>query len=66
MNYKIQRCFFSRPGRFRTIRQGLTLAEAQTHCYDPETSSSTATNPIARKRTRRYGAWFDTHTKDIK
>jgi hypothetical protein len=55
--YKIVRMFFK--GRKRTIRAHCTLAEAQAHCADPETSSSTATSPAARARTRRMGPWFD-------
>jgi hypothetical protein len=41
------------------LQSGLTLAEAQAHCNDPETSSSTATSSAARARTRRMGAWLD-------
>lgn len=55
--YRIVRHYFK--GGTRTIRRGLTLAEAQAHCSDPETSSSTATGSKARARTRRHGAWFD-------
>jgi len=57
--YKVVRFYFDRPGYRRTIRRGLTLAEAQTHCSDPETSSSTATSAEARRRTQRLGPWFD-------
>ncbi len=55
--YKIVRFYFRR--KARTIRRGLTLAEAQRHCNDPETSSSTAKGKVARSRTRRIGPWFD-------
>lgn len=48
----------SYPGR-RTIARGLTLEEAQAHCNDSETSSSTATGKVARARARRLGPWFD-------
>lgn len=64
--YKIVRSFFrggsqgrdSRPTR-RTIATGLTLEEAQAHCKNPETSSSTAVSAKARRYTRQHGQWFD-------
>lgn len=55
--YKIVRHYF-RAGK-RTIKTGLTLEQAQRHCADPETSSSTATSAAARRRTERHGPWFD-------
>ena len=62
--YKIKRMYFNRPGQARTIKTGLTLAEAQAHCQDPETSSSTATSSAARQRTKRCGPWFDGYEKE--
>lgn len=56
-NYNIVRFYF-RGGR-RTIQQRVTLREAQAHCSDPETSSSTCTSATGRARTRRLGKWFD-------
>ena len=57
--YKIIR-MYANPGHpSRTIRRGLTLAQAQAHCEDPETSSTTARSSAAKARTRRLGAWFD-------
>jgi hypothetical protein len=47
----------------RTIKTGLTLEEAQAHCRDPETSSSTCTSYAGRKRTERKGPWFDGYTE---
>jgi hypothetical protein len=55
--YKIVR--FYQNGTRRTIKTGLTLSEAQAHCKDPETSSRTATSAAARRRTKRFGPWFD-------
>lgn len=56
--YKIIRFYFNGYPR-RTIKRGLTLAQAQAHCSDPETSWRTATSYVARKRTQRMGEWFD-------
>ena len=56
--YKIVRFYQIGPRR-RTIKTGLTLAEAQAHCKDPETSSRTATSAAARRRTKIHGPWFD-------
>ena len=55
--YKVVRMYF-RGGR-RTIIDRCTLAEAQAHCSDPETSSSTCTTSAGRARTRKLGPWFD-------
>jgi len=55
--YKIIR-FYLKGGK-RTIVTRLTLEQAQAHCEDPETSSSTCTKAEGKRRTRRMGAWFD-------
>jgi len=55
--YKVVRTYFR--GGKRTIIARCTLAEAQAHCDDPETSSSTCTSATGKTRTRRMGAWFD-------
>ena len=44
------------------IDTGLTLEQAQKHCNDPETSSSTATSADAEIITETWGAWFDGYT----
>ena len=62
MTYSIVRNYFNRPGRGRVLHRGLTLDEAQAHCADPETSSSTATTAKAKAITRRNGPWFDSFT----
>jgi len=56
--YKIIRMYRDSHKR-RTIDANLTLAEAQAHCRDPETSSSTCTTSTGRKRTKQHGPWFD-------
>jgi len=58
--YKIIRFYRDKDSRrTRTIDTGLTLEEAQAHCRNPETSSSTCTNRAGRRRTRQHGPWFD-------
>jgi len=57
--YRIVRHYFRAYPNKRIIRRGLTLAEAQAHCSDPETSSKTATSAAARRRTHLLGPWFD-------
>ena len=64
--YKIVRHFFGKPtpgghldGKKRTIETGLSLEQAQAHCNDPETSSTTCTSAAGRRRTREHGEWFD-------
>jgi hypothetical protein len=57
MKYKIVRRYF-RGGR-RVIARGLSLAEAQSHCRNPETSSSTCQSAAGKRRTANLGPWFD-------
>jgi len=47
------------PRQHRVVKTGLTLDEAQAHCSDPETSSSTATSVKALELTATHGPWFD-------
>jgi len=61
--YDVIRFYFDRPGQHRRILTRVTLEEAQRHCADPETSSSTATSAAAKARTRRMGPWFDGYTE---
>lgn len=56
--YAIVRFFF-RDRSPRVIKKGLTLEEAQRHCRNPESSSSTCTNSAAKQRTKWHGPWFD-------
>jgi hypothetical protein len=55
----------SDPSR-RTIKRGLTLDEAQAHCRDPETSSSSCKSAASLKHTAEcgYDAWMDGYEED--
>jgi hypothetical protein len=64
MSYKIVRNYFSYPIRRRVVKRGLTLAEAQAHCQDPETSSRTCSKARNVKRTRERGHWFDGYDEE--
>ena len=56
--YKIVRRWRDDNARREVIATGLTLAEAQEHCRDPETSSSTASDP------GDDGPWFDGYEEE--
>ena len=58
--YRIIRCYFHDIPTC-TIKQGLSLREAQAHCNDPQTSSSTCTDKVGKARTRKIGPWFDAY-----
>lgn len=63
--YRIVRFFKDRDDLNReVITAGLTLEQAQAHCDNPETSSTTATTPQALKRTVECGPWFDGYEKE--
>ena len=57
--YKVIRMFQAPHRDSRVLRANLTLKQAQTHCQNPETSSSTCTTLDNKNYTRRYGPWFD-------
>lgn len=63
MSYKIVRNYFNNRSP-STVKRGLSLNEAQEHCQDPETSSSTCTNSEGRQRTKNFGQWFDGYTEE--
>jgi hypothetical protein len=62
--YKIVRNYFRDRNKYQVIETGLTLAEAQAHCCDPETSSSTCKLPRNVQRTRSCGPWFDGYCEE--
>jgi len=55
--FKIVRTYFS--GGKKTIRTGLTRDEAEEHCGDSETSSTTCHEPANVAHTKKHGKWFD-------
>lgn len=62
--YKIVRLYFR--GGKRIIAKGLTLEQAQEHCENPETSSSTCQKTVNKNRTKRLGLWFDSYDDEGK
>jgi hypothetical protein len=64
-SYKIVRMFFNNgEPSHRTITTGLSLEEAQEHCNDPETSSSTCTSSKMKAYTKLHGPWFDGYEEE--
>lgn len=61
LTYTVYRYFANHPDK-EVVRKGLTLEEAKQHCNDPETSSRTATSPLAKEYTAQHGPWFDGFT----
>jgi hypothetical protein len=62
--YKVQRLYFRKPGVKRTIKSGLPVEQAQAHCSNPETSSSTCRLAVNTRRTRQHGPWFESYTEE--
>lgn len=61
--YKIIR--FHRDEERRVVMyRGLSLEEAQEHCKDPETSSSTCTDVDCLVYTELHGPWFDGYEEE--
>ena len=70
--FKIVRHYYGKPSygdlghldsHRRTIETSLTLEQAQAHCNDPETSSSTCTTAAKRRYTAKVGEWFDGYSE---
>ena len=62
--YKIQRFYFRDSVPTKTIKTGLTLLQAQTHCRDKETSSLKCAETEGLNRTAEYGLWFDGYEEE--
>ena len=55
---------FHREEDNRVLKRGLTLEEAQAHCKDPETSSSTCSSTECLNYTEVHGPWFDGYEEE--
>mgnify|MGYP003115284307 CR=1 FL=1 len=66
MSYKIVRMFRDYHQPSQVIKRGLTLEQAQAHCRDPETSSSTCLHAEGKRRTELRGPWFDGYEEERK
>ena len=70
--YRIVRVFYTArkgakgPGRRRreVMRRNLTLAEAQAHCADPDTSSRTGSSYEAARTRLAGGMWMDVYERE--
>lgn len=65
MTYRTVRYYQKRPHMSREVlTEGLTLEQAQAHCSNPETSSTTCKQENATCRTMLHGPWFDGYEKE--
>jgi hypothetical protein len=62
--FKIVRFYQDSSKDSKIVRTGLTQAQAQEHCQNPETSYRTCTNPTGLARTEKYGPWFEGYTEE--
>jgi hypothetical protein len=60
--YKIVR-IYTNDGRRVVIKRNLAPEDALRHCEDPETCSGTCRGREGRRRTRRYGPWFEAYER---
>ena len=57
--FNVIRMYFDDDVSSKVIKKHITLEDAQIHCRDKETSSSTCEGSTGIERTAKYGAWFD-------
>lgn len=62
--YSVSRMYQSDDWPSEVVATGLSLAEAQARCKDPETSSSTCTSEEGRARTAERGPWFEGYERE--
>ena len=60
--YQVFRKFF-KTGRKFVLIPSCSLAVAQAHCDNPETSYRKCTSKNAKRRTVLYGEWMDCYTE---
>ena len=65
MTYKIIRMFLDDDVPSKIMRTGLTLEQAQSHCQDKETSSSTCEGITGIECTEQFGKWFDGYDQEV-
>ena len=61
--YKITRYFYKTEA-FVVVRRGLTEEEAKLHCKSPESCSKTAQSAANKRRTIKFGHWYDKYELD--
>ena len=64
--YKIVRFYAAGSRRHHTIATGLTLAEAQAYCHDPDNCSLTCHTEVGNSRTRQFGQWCEGYVREAK
>jgi len=57
--FNVVRMYFNDELSSEVIKSHVTIEDAQIHCRDQETSSSTCEGITGIERTAKYGAWFD-------
>lgn len=62
--YRILRFYFEDRPPTKIVDRGLTLEEAQKHCCDEETSSSTCKGEDGLNETEKFGKWFDGYEEE--
>lgn len=62
--YRVVRMYRDSERPNQVIKRHLSLEQAQAHCKNPETSSSTCTTAGGKERTKTCGPWFDGYEEE--
>ena len=63
--YRVVRMYFNKPTQpKKVLKRGLTLEEAQKHCKNRETSSSTSSHAATRRAHKQGRMWFDGYEEE--